>query len=53
MTVKDMGSAVPVRLITGITTREYPGAFSAQAEAAYDRSIEALCRDTGSMSDER
>ncbi len=27
--------------------------FSAQAEAAYDRSIEALCRDRGSMSDER
>lgn len=27
--------------------------FSAKAEATYDRSIEALCRDRGIISDER
>lgn len=53
MTVRDIGSAVPVWLITEMTAREYPDVFSAQKEATYNRSIEALCRDREIISDER
>ena len=53
MTVRDIGSAVPVWLITEMTAREYPDVFSALKEATYNRSIEALCRDRGIISDER
>ena len=41
-------NAVNVSLITGITTKVSRAAFfSKEAEATYDRSIEALARDHG------
>ncbi len=46
MTVQGMENVVNVWPITGTTI--VPGCFfSKEAEATYDRSIEALCRDRG------
>lgn len=48
MTAPGTASAAPVWPTTGTITRGVPGCFfSKEAEATYDRSIEALARDRG------